>query len=45
MASDKKLVERTIPGMNRNARFSEVEHAENVGGIETDHQIESWNVL
>ena len=32
MASDKKLVERTIPGMNRNARFSEVEHAENVGG-------------
>ena len=32
MADDKKLVERTIPGMNRNARFAAVEHAENVGG-------------
>lgn len=31
MADEKKLVERTIPGMNRNARFAEVEHAENVG--------------
>ena len=29
---DKKLEERNIPGMmNRNARFAEVEHAENVG--------------
>ncbi|MBQ8620707.1 MAG: ABC transporter ATP-binding protein [Oscillospiraceae bacterium] len=32
MAADKKLMERTIPGMNRNARFAEVEHAENIGG-------------
>ena len=32
MADDKKLMERTIPGMNRNARFAAVEHAENVGG-------------
>ena len=32
MADDKKLVERTIPGMNRNARFAAVEHAENIGG-------------
>ena len=32
MADDKKLVERTIPGMNRGARFAAVEHAENVGG-------------
>lgn len=31
MADDKKLVERTIPGMNRRARFVEVEYAENVG--------------
>ena len=31
MADDKKLVERTIPGMNRGARFAAVEHAENVG--------------
>lgn len=30
--ADKKLVERNIPGMNRNARFAEVEYAENVGG-------------
>lgn len=29
---DKKLVERTIPGMGRPNRFLEVEHAENVGG-------------
>ena len=29
--ADKKLEERNIPGMNRNARFAEVEHAENVG--------------
>ncbi|MGN0276930.1 MAG: ABC transporter ATP-binding protein [Hominisplanchenecus sp.] len=26
--TDKKLVERSIPGMNRHARFAEVEHAE-----------------
>lgn len=31
MADDKKLAERTIPGMNRSARFAEVEHAEHVG--------------
>lgn len=30
--ADKKLVERNIPGADRNARFAEVEHAENVGG-------------
>ncbi|MGN0568375.1 MAG: ABC transporter ATP-binding protein [Acutalibacteraceae bacterium] len=30
--SEKKLAERNIPGMNRGARFAEVEHAENVGG-------------
>lgn len=30
--TDKKLVERNIPGANRHARFVEVEHAENVGG-------------
>lgn len=29
--TDKKLVERNIPGMNRGARFAEVEHAENIG--------------
>ena len=30
--TDKKLVERNIPGMmNRSTRFAEVEHAENVG--------------
>ena len=32
MADDKKLMERTIPGMNRNARFATVEYAENIGG-------------
>ena len=32
MADDKKLVERTIPGMNRNARFAAVEYAEDIGG-------------
>lgn len=32
MADEKKLLERTIPGMNRGARFAEAEHAENVGG-------------
>lgn len=32
MADEKKLLERTIPGMNRGARFTEAEHAENVGG-------------
>lgn len=31
MADEKKLMERTIPGMNRGARFAEVEYAENVG--------------
>lgn len=29
--SDQKTVERNIPGMNRNARFAEAEHAENAG--------------
>lgn len=29
--SEPKNVERNIPGMNRNARFAEVEHAENIG--------------
>ena len=29
--ADQKLMERTIPGMNRGARFAEVQHAENVG--------------
>ena len=32
MAADKKLVERTIPGMNRGARFAAVEYAEDIGG-------------
>ncbi|MBP3486828.1 MAG: ABC transporter ATP-binding protein [Roseburia sp.] len=32
MADEKKLMERTIPGMNRGARFAEVEHAKNVRG-------------
>lgn len=31
MADEKKLMERTIPGMNHRERFVEVEHAENVG--------------
>ena len=31
MADDKKLLERTIPGMNWGARFAEVEHAEHIG--------------
>lgn len=31
MADDKKLMERSIPGMNRHERFLEVEHAENTG--------------
>ena len=31
MAEEKKLLERTIPGMDRSARFAEVQHAENVG--------------
>lgn len=30
--SESKNVERNIPGMNRHARFAEVEHAENVAG-------------
>lgn len=29
MSDEKKLLERTIPGMNRRERFAEVEHAEN----------------
>ena len=29
--ADQKLMERTIPGMNRGTRFAEVQHAENVG--------------
>lgn len=32
MADDKKLMERTVPGMNRGARFATVEYAENIGG-------------
>lgn len=32
MADEKKLMERSIPGMNRHERFVEVEHASNVGG-------------
>ena len=28
---DKKTVDRNIPGMNRHARFAEVEHAEHIG--------------
>lgn len=31
MADKKKLMERTIPGMNRHERFVEVEHAQNAG--------------
>lgn len=31
MADEKKLMERTIPGMNRHERFMEVEHAQNAG--------------
>lgn len=30
--ADRKLEERNIPGMNRNARFAEVEYAENIRG-------------
>lgn len=29
--ADKKIVDRNIPGMNRHARFAEVEHAEHIG--------------
>lgn len=29
--SEQKVIERNVPGMNRNARFAEVEHADNVG--------------
>ena len=32
MADAKKLMERTIPGMDRSARFAAVEYAENIGG-------------
>ena len=32
MADDKKLMERTIPGMNRGARFATVEYADDIGG-------------
>lgn len=31
MPDEKKLMERTIPGMNRHERFVEAEHAENAG--------------
>lgn len=31
MADEKKLMERSIPGMNRHERFVEVQHAEHVG--------------
>lgn len=31
MADEKKLLERSIPGMNRGARFAAVEYAENIG--------------
>lgn len=31
MSEQKNAAERNIPGMNRHARFAEVEHAENVG--------------
>lgn len=31
MTDKNKLIERSIPGMNRNARFAEAEHAENAG--------------
>lgn len=30
-SGDSRLAERNIPGMNRHARFAEVEHAEDVG--------------
>lgn len=29
--NESKMLERTLPGMNRNARFAEVEYAENIG--------------
>lgn len=32
MADEKKLMERSIPGMNRHERFAEAEHAQNVSG-------------
>lgn len=32
MADDKKIMERSIPGMNRNVRFATVEYAENISG-------------
>ena len=32
MADENKLLERTVPGMNLNARFNTVEYAENIGG-------------
>lgn len=32
MAVENKLMERVVPGMNRNARLAAVEYAENVGG-------------
>lgn len=31
MSESKNNIERNIPGMNRHARFAEVEHAENIG--------------
>ena len=32
MADNKKIMERSIPGMNRGARFAAVEYAEDIGG-------------
>ena len=32
MADEKKLLEQSVPGMNRGARFADVEYAENIGG-------------
>jgi len=32
MSDEKKLLERTLPGMDRGARFAQAEHAENVRG-------------
>ena len=29
--TDRKLLERNIPGMNRGGNFAEVEHAQNAG--------------
>ena len=32
MADEKKLLEQSVPGMNRGARFADVEYAENIVG-------------